>query len=122
MFSYHIDQEKNLIKIKAQGKISVMEINNHMDMVVCDEKYKNGMNSIVDLNDTFLKITFDDLPNLKSVLSRHEKIRSACKWAVYVRSNTLQSLINMAIPLLMMKRIKLRVFDNEKDAMAWIES
>jgi len=122
MLSYSIDDDNNLIRTKAEGKISIFELNRHMDKVVNDEKYRKGMNTIVDLNDAFLKMTFDDLPIINSIIRKHEKIRSASKWAVFVKSNTIRALINFVVPVLTMNKIKLRVFDNEKNAMVWIES
>ena len=122
MFSYSIDEDKNLIKTKAKGEINIMELGRHMDKVANDEKYAQGMNTIVDLNHSYINITFDDMSILKNIIARHEKIRSTCKWAVFVKSSTIKWMINLAVSSIMMNKIKLKVFDNEIEAMDWIEN
>jgi hypothetical protein len=121
MFSYCIDEDKNLIKTKAEGEISVKDLNIHMDKVVNDKKYTQGMNTIVDLTKAFLNMSIQDLFLIKEILKRQEKLRKKGKWAIFVESSTIKNMLYFAVSTIVMKEIKMKVFDNEKEAMDWIE-
>jgi hypothetical protein len=121
MFSYCIDEDKNLIKTKADGEISVKDLSIHMDKVVNDEKYTQGMNTIVDLTKVFLNMSIADIFSIKQLLKKQEGIRKKGKWAIFVESSTIKSMLSFAVSTITLKEIKMKVFDNEKEAMDWIE-
>ena len=120
MHTFKIDPERNILFAEFHGNLDLKDLASHMDSVIQNEGFRKGMNTLADLRNTFIKMSFDELSAIRELLQYHEKIRGAAKWAVLIESATTRAIINMALPLIGLKRTKIRTFNHKDSALAWL--
>ncbi len=120
MHTFKIDPGKNILFAEFNGSLDLKYLASHMNGVIQNEGFREGMNTLADLRNVFINMSFDELSAIRELLRYHEKIRGAAKWAVLIESATTRAIINMALPLISLKRTKIRTFNHEDSALAWL--
>ncbi len=78
MITYELDTSKNLICTKVEGEINLSELINHMSAVEDDVRFRPGINTLADLEDAFINISYRQIPFITDLLKFREKARGVC--------------------------------------------
>jgi hypothetical protein len=121
MITYDIEGQKNLVRTKIEGTLTLQDLRVHMESVLADPRYHQGMNTIVDLNDARLDIAMRNMPLLARFLRSQEAVRRKGRWAVVQKQSTVKLILDLAIATIPLKTISLKAFDDERPVIQWLE-
>lgn len=120
MHTFQIDLERNILFAEFNGSLDLRQLASHMDDVLQNEAFKEGINTMADLRNAFIDMAFNELSVIRDLLQFHERKRKSEKWAVLIKSATTRAIINLALPLIGLKRTKIKTFNHKESALAWL--
>ena len=120
MHTFEIDADRKILFAEFNGSLDLRELIIHMNDVVQDEAFQEGMSTLADLRNAFINISIDEISALRDLLQQHERKRKSKKWAVVVKSATTKAMINFALPMIGLKKAEIRTFQRKENALAWL--
>lgn len=121
-FTYSIDVEERLVRVRCDGNFTIDEMIRHSLRVNEDPDFVPGMDTLSDLRNAHL---IDEVTALRDYLEHTkqlEQFRGACWWACLVADDSGRDLI-WTFDLLLRERnstIRTKGFLEEEEAMEWL--
>lgn len=119
-FTYSIAPESQIIHTIGEGRIALVDLVEHMQTVADDPLFRPGMNTVADLRNARILMSFQEAPDLIRLFIRQAKIRKRGRWAVGINRHPEVHMIRFFITFLEHLPFQMGVFDNCEDAVRWL--
>ncbi len=119
--TYQIDTDRKLIFVTYTGKVSGDECVNVINQVLADPAYEMSMNSVSYFTDATLTWSLAELDRFRVFVSKIKHMTGPSRWAAVFPKGKDTSTARMFIALhnAFEDTIKVKLFDNEDDALKW---
>lgn len=120
---FRIYPDDNRIEVFYKGRVTIDVFKSVIHQVQTHADFRPGMDSVVDLRETFSLMSTDDLKVLVDFFSEIQTIRGACKWALVVGQNISESQARIVSTLTSRENlsIQMKIFSQWDDGLAWIK-
>jgi hypothetical protein len=119
--SYSIDTGKNVIYTKVYGNINLKDVENHIQTIQADPNYKNNLQSISDITEAELELSFIKIHGFVNLIKSYAETRQHYKWAFVVGNLHDLGAIKMFIHLIDSGRFTIEFFITKEEAENWIK-
>ncbi len=121
MVTYTIDQSQRLIKVRMSGPSSCADMERYCAQLYNDPKYDVTFNSLFQADPDTDGLIMEEIPKVRVLLELVAETEGACKkWAVVLPSRFKRTIVEFLFKGVRLKPIEMRFFDDEKDALAWL--
>lgn len=114
---YDIDSENMIVSIAVSGETADKDWFDLFNELKNDSKRKEEMNVLFDFRKHKTVVSTDVVYKLTALT---EKKKERIKWALIISRQVSLGLAYMAAVLLKDKNIELQTFENEKEALEWL--
>ena len=124
MYRYVIEPENNLFRKTYEGTISVEDEINLLTQVLKDPDYRKGMNAICDFSKARVDWGLGDIDHIRAYIAKIKDQVGKCKWALITTDSvsSITARIFLVLHEAFQDTITIKLFSNEIEAMAWIDS
>ena len=117
---YEIDEARGLVRLAFVGRVVLDDVVAHMNGLLADERFRRGMDALIDLRGATLDAKSDDVWELGRFVESIQERRGPCLWAVIATDDTHFGMARMFQMIAGKLLIRTEVFRHETDAMEWL--
>ena len=120
MLDYHIDLTRNVVITRAAGRVSVIDVTNHLVRLMRDAAFKPELNALI------IAADINAVPNpvgvgaLAPLVRAWSKRRAGVKWAFVLPNQTARDMAESALDQVKLTAVSARCFLSEGAAIAWL--
>src|SRR5688572_12605569 len=120
-FSYSIDAQENLLRLQADGQMTVEGLIDLLNRAQADPQFRPEMNALADYREASGEWDYSEIQKLRDYILRVE-VPCEVRWAAVLKPGTLAAAGHVLIVIseAVGVRIKMRMFDDTQRAMRWI--
>lgn len=113
--------ERNLVRRRISGAVSMDEMIASLEDTLRHPDYKPGMNELTDMRDHFHQTTGEDVRKITEAIKEHSGFTGSVKLAVVVSRTVSYGLTRMLQMLLEETPWEVTIFEKLEEAEGWLE-
>ncbi|MHB0914978.1 MAG: hypothetical protein ACYC4M_04745 [Thermoleophilia bacterium] len=123
-FAYVIDKEKKLVSFVAEGEVGVEALIAELEKVLGDPDFEQGMDGYIDASRMVPapSVNPEKMKALGAFIKSYEAAVGECRWAFWTPSFIQHTFILMFKHMVRSRTVEMRLFKDEAEAKAWLES
>ena len=121
MIEYVIDRPAHLVRVRLCGSTTSSDLARHLARVHSDPDYEPSFNILFHVEDDVDGPILAELPSVGLQLEAVARLQNATKWAVVMRPGLQRTVVEFLLLGLKLAGVKMHFFDNDQDAVAWLD-
>lgn len=122
--TYDIDKQKGLVTFIADGETRVEDLMVELEKVMTDPDLEKGYDGFIDLSrmTPAPSVSVEKMKALGAFIKSYEAAVGECRWAFWTPSFIQHTFILMFKHIVKSRTVDMRLFKDEAEARAWLDS